>query len=99
MGASDGVAEGPTEASTDGSEEGDGDGIIVGEHIGGLPSGCVSNIGLSGRHSYRQHTGQSANWNRDVPANGTPNRLAASRPVAGVAYPTSWRTLIDEMTA
>lgn len=45
VGLSDGVAEGPTDASMDGAEEGAGEGIIVGEQIGGLPSGCISNIG------------------------------------------------------
>lgn len=35
-----------------------GDGIIVGEHIGGLPSGDSTNIGLSGAHSLGQHMGQ-----------------------------------------
>jgi hypothetical protein len=41
----------------DGSEEGEGDGIVVGEQMGGLPSGWMSNIGLSGRHSNEQHLG------------------------------------------
>mmetsp|Transcript_31339 Transcript_31339/g.75468 ORF Transcript_31339/g.75468 Transcript_31339/m.75468 type:complete len:298 (+) Transcript_31339:1328-2221(+) len=58
VGVSEGVADGPTEASTDGFEEGDGDGIMVGEHTGGSPFGCMSNIGLLGRHSYGQHMGQ-----------------------------------------
>ena len=30
----------------------------MGEQIGGLPSGCVSNIELSGLHSKGQHSGQ-----------------------------------------
>lgn len=42
----------------DGSFVGTGDGIIVGEHIGGLPSGESLNIGLSGAHSVGQHMGQ-----------------------------------------
>jgi len=58
VGVSDGVAEGPTDALIEGPEDGDGDGIMVGEHTGGLPSGWTSNIGLSGRHSNGQHLGQ-----------------------------------------
>jgi hypothetical protein len=38
-------------------EDGAGEGIMVGEQIGGEPSGASSNIGLSGRHSKAQHTG------------------------------------------
>jgi hypothetical protein len=36
---------------------GSGLGIMVGEQIGGLPSGELVNIGLSGRHSKAQHDG------------------------------------------
>ena len=45
VGVWDGVAEGPTELSVDGADEGAGDGIIVGEQIGGLPSCWISNMG------------------------------------------------------
>jgi hypothetical protein len=41
----------------DGLGDGMGEGIMVGEQIGGLPSGELVNIGLSGRHSKAQHDG------------------------------------------
>jgi hypothetical protein len=37
--------------------DGAGEGIMVGEQIGGEPSGDSVNIGLSGRHSKAQHEG------------------------------------------
>jgi hypothetical protein len=37
---------------------------MVGEQIGGDPSGELVNIGLSGRHSKAQHTGQPAGVGR-----------------------------------
>jgi hypothetical protein len=39
------------------AEDGWGEGIMVGEQIGGEPSGASPNIGLSGRHSKAQHSG------------------------------------------
>jgi hypothetical protein len=40
-----------------GAGDGSGDGIMVGEQIGGDPSGDSVNMGLSGRHSKAQHEG------------------------------------------
>jgi hypothetical protein len=46
-----------TSEHSDGISLGVGEGIMVGEQIGGDPSGELVNIGLSGRHSKAQQSG------------------------------------------
>jgi hypothetical protein len=53
---SEGIALGSGVAIKPGTD-GAGEGIMVGEQIGGEPSGESVNIGFSGRHSKAQHSG------------------------------------------